>query len=81
MANVGLTGFNRRMLITSAVWAVLSVVFLHIAVAKVMNLKAKHQPVNGLRYGEVGFWIVLLTCWVWNMWRSWTRHRAQGKVV
>ena len=81
MANVGLAGFNRRMLITSAVWIVLCLVFLDVAVAKVTDLRAAHQPVSVLRYAQIAFWIVLLAFWVWSLWRSWTRYRAEGTVV
>ena len=64
------------MLLASAVWLLCSVEFLDVAWHKVVDLRTAGQYVSPLRYGQVGFWVLMIGIWIAIGWKSFKRYRV-----
>ena len=67
--------YPRTQLVASAVWLVLSAVFLDFAWHRVIDLRAAHRAVNPVHYLQVAFWIALIPFWLWQGKNAWQAYR------
>jgi hypothetical protein len=67
---------SKRELTSSAIWILVSVIFLDVSRGKVVDLQAAGQYVSPWRYAEAAFWVSILMFWIWNGWKSWLRYQA-----
>ena len=72
---------SKAALTRSLVWMLASVVFLDVATAKILDLRAAGRGVSGWRYVQAVFWLAVLVFWGWSGWRDWRAYRAERKVV
>ena len=71
---------SKMILVTSIAWIVFSLIFLDTAWAKVADLRSAGQYLSPWRYGQVLFWIALLTFWICKSWTSFHQYRSSRKV-
>jgi len=67
----------KRQFIVNLAWVPLSVIWIGITVGKIEHLRADGRYVDGWRYIQAGFWVVLLLFWIWSAWSSWKRYGTE----
>jgi hypothetical protein len=74
MATKGMA--SETSLVTSAIWTLVSVVFLDQNKNKIAHLRSAGQFVSPWQYAQTVIWLVMLLFWIWNGWKSWKRYHA-----
>jgi hypothetical protein len=71
----------RTALKLSVLWALISLGWISLSAERVSHFRASGRPVSVLREAGVWFWVVMLSFWLWNGWRSFRKYRAERKVI